>query len=161
MMILLGTIITPSSRPVLPNLTLYFHISVTISRTPLTTSHSFTQWAAVKMVSELYEASKIYIIFFIILWHYCNLNLFKVWGCKILWFSSMLEGKLPPNKDENQSILLPQALQIKNVPWDQNCFGTSLIKAPPQTLLNSVITPDFVSFVLFCLLIQIISMNWF
>ena len=59
MMILLGTIITPSSRPVLPNLTLYFHISVTISRTPLTTSHSFTQWAAVKMVSELCEASKI------------------------------------------------------------------------------------------------------
>ena len=32
---------------------------------------------------------------------------------KILWFSSLLEGKLPSNKDENHSILLNQALVSK------------------------------------------------
>ena len=34
----------------------------------------------------------------------------KAWLSKILWFSSLLEGKLPSNKDENHRILLNQAL---------------------------------------------------
>ena len=34
----------------------------------------------------------------------------KAWLSKILWFLSLLEGKLPSNKDENHSILFNQAL---------------------------------------------------
>ena len=52
----------------------------------------------------------------------------------ILWFSSLIEeGKLPSNKDENQSILLNQALleksiqKIKTIPFILRAQGLTFL----------------------------------
>ena len=52
---------------------------------------------------------------------------FKAWLSKILWFSSLLEGNLPSSKDENQSILLNQALLLVIVAVNPTFFGTPCI----------------------------------